>query len=197
MNDQIKQEVRNELFRLCAIMNDDFTNDSIAYAEHNEHGELAAMAVETILPLAEIVLYVQEALGHDAMVDWLATGLKAAHFDALLAVALPKFALPGYLKKGLSQTLTDMTIKQAKHGQILGLKSKKDEKKFIQAVKENVFSYYMENFDTYYAIQKTLERYEQEGDWFSTTAIGVHMHVVHMTANQFGYDADIPVVIIN
>lgn len=197
MNNEIKKEVRKELIHLCAVMSDEFTKDSIAYAEHNEHGELAEIAVETILPLAEISLHVQEALGHDAMVDWLVIGLKAAHFDALLTVSLPKFVHPDYLKKGLTQALTEMTISQAKYGQILGLKSKKEEKKFYQAVKDNVFSYYMKNFDTYYAIQKTLERYEQEGDWFSTTAIGVHMYVVHMTANQFGYDADIPVVVIN
>lgn len=197
MNNYVKEEVTKELVRQCGLINTDYSEELPYYKENDEHGEIANMAIKTILPLADHILNIQAVLGYEIMSTWLTQSLKGAHIDAYLSSIEQSFALPKWRQLVMVQKFADLTTGQAKYGEIIGLESTQDSKNFIQAVEENVLAYFLENFDTFYSICKVVDEYEPGNDWFSTTAIGVHMHVVYMTARQFGYEANVPVLVLN
>lgn len=196
MND-VKHEVRNELIRQCGLVNTDYSEELPYYKENDGNGEISNIAIKTILPLADLILNIQTALGYELMSKWLTQSLKSAHIDAYLSSIEQSFDLPKWRQLVMVQQYAALTIGQAKYGEIIGMDSKQDSENFIQAVEENVVAYYLENFDTFYSVSKVVDEYEPGNDWFSTTAIGVHMHVVYMTAKQFGYEADVPVLVLN
>lgn len=197
MKQNIQKEVTKELIRQCELINADYRKELPYYKENDEKGEIAIIAIKTMLPLADLILNIQSALGYEVMSKWLTQSLKGAHIDAYLSSIEQSFALPKWRQLVMAQQFADLTTGQAKYGEIIGMDSKQDSERFIKAVEENVLAYYLENFCTFYSIIKVVDEYEPGNDWFSTTAIGVHMHVVYMTAKQLGYEADVPVLVLN
>ena len=196
MND-VKHEVTKELIRQCKLINADYRKELPYYKENDEKGEIANIAIKTILPLADLILNIQSALGYEFMSKWLTQSLKGAHIDAYLSSIEQSFALPKWRQLVMAQQFADLTTGQAKYGEIIGMDSKQNSESFIKAVEENVLAYYLGNFCTFYSISKVVDEYEPGNDWLTTTAIGVHIHIVHKTASDFGYDATVPVLVLN
>jgi hypothetical protein len=196
MKEDILAASRKEIMQLAKRIDADFNNDIEIYRKNNQNRKLAKHALATLLPLAHIFYCVYRALGEDGLHVWINQSLKGAHVDALNCEIGQEFLPTKSWQAELVKEYTAFAISQANYGEMLGFGSKAETERFTKAVEKNVHSFYEKNFVTFYSIKRTVDQYEPINDWMSASAIGVHMHAVHLTAEQFGLEVSVPVAVI-